>query len=189
MKKLNTLLNLILILTLLTYFSCEKEVLKLDNIENDEITDVLSFKKNGNIWKPKKQWNLYDQRPALSYDFDFNDSISLSDNFNMYANRIIQNDSSVYTVFDQFSLKTNVLDTGFFTITKAGITGPTDNNDCSTHTHHMIFDSANNNYIRITEIDTLKNAAAGYFEFTTIDTLCNDTVSYTEGRFRLGFNN
>ncbi len=187
MKKTIFSTILLVVFNILIFQSCKKEVLVLDNIENGETRDVLSFKKNGEIWKPRDA--NFVSGPTLSHSFNFNITDTLRDNFSINARRRIVGDNSVCIVCDWFSLRTNVIDTGFFSIMEAGIGGSTESDSCRgwTDRDFIILDSTQNNFIQIIEIDKVKGAAAGYFEFTTIDTFCQDTVIYTEGRFRLGF--
>ncbi|MEM6963432.1 MAG: hypothetical protein AAF573_01620 [Bacteroidota bacterium] len=192
MKKIVTLILSFTIVVLIMHSCIEKkEILELDDIENGDTADVLSFKKNGEIWKPRKKWNLYSQGPALTYNMFFGDIASLNPNLNnlyVEAERRILDDSLDCIVCDWFELSANFVDTGYATIIKAGISGFVNDVSCDfTQIDFSVLDSNANNFLRIIEIDTVKNAAAGYFEFTTIDTFCNDTVAYTEGRFRVGF--
>lgn len=184
MKKKQFPFILILSVFLLIYFSCDKEVLELDNIEDGKTTDVLSFKKNGDVWKPRDTRILGEK---LNYHINLKDTIPARKNFNINATRRIVDDSLKCIVCDWFSLRTNVIDTGIFSIIEGGISGMT-NNICEyTQIEFMVLDSTFDNFVKVIEIDTIKNAAAGYFQFQTIDTICSDTVVITDGRFRLGF--
>lgn len=188
MKKAN--FTLILFLIIIVFFSCYKEeILELDNIENGGTEDVLSLKKNGEIWKPRKKWNFYDSGPPLEYSLSLNSQNSTSSNFEIIAERKIKDDSSNYIVYDRLYLSAMVTDTGTFSFNRATMEDVVgiETDTCYVEIENIILDSTGNNFLRIIDFDTSNNALSGFFEFTNIDTICNYNVSVTEGRFRIGF--